>query len=264
MLLIDKYAYFNKLKHVHPVEKLTFSISLLLFSLIVKKVLISLIIFIVMSAFTLFLAHIPLRYYIKLLLLPTMFLLSSLISILLSVSFSPLDTSTMQLVWSTQINNWEVYMTNNSIKQAITLFFTVLSSISCLYFLILTTPFSTIIDVLRKLKIPLILIELIELTYRFIFIFLETSYKIYIAQNARLGYFNISKGLKSLGLLISALFLSVLNRSYQLSISMNARGIQQDRLFLNETYHYSARNWIIIVSIWLCLIYIHWQLGGLL
>ena len=36
MLLIDKYAYINGLKHVHPVEKMTIALFLLLFTLIVK------------------------------------------------------------------------------------------------------------------------------------------------------------------------------------------------------------------------------------
>lgn len=73
MLLIDKYAYINKLASVHPVEKMTFSLTLLLLSLFMKDEQISLITFGVMSAFIMLGAKIPFTYYLKLLLLPSFF-----------------------------------------------------------------------------------------------------------------------------------------------------------------------------------------------
>lgn len=73
MLLIDKYAYLNKLAHVHPLEKMIFSLGLLLLSLILRDEQLSLITFFVMSAFIIFGAKIPLSYYVKLLLLPAFF-----------------------------------------------------------------------------------------------------------------------------------------------------------------------------------------------
>lgn len=73
MLLIDKYAYMNKLASVHPLEKMLFSFGLLLLSLIMRDERISLITFIVMSAFIIIGAKIPVKYYLKLLLLPGFF-----------------------------------------------------------------------------------------------------------------------------------------------------------------------------------------------
>lgn len=51
MLLIDKYAYLNKLASVHPLEKMIFSLGLLLITLILRDERLSLITFFVMSAF---------------------------------------------------------------------------------------------------------------------------------------------------------------------------------------------------------------------
>ena len=84
MLLIDKYAYINRLKTIHPVEKMTIALFLLLFTLLVKDKIVSLITFMVMSAFTIFAAKIPFSYYVKLLLLPSFFLLSGTLTILFS------------------------------------------------------------------------------------------------------------------------------------------------------------------------------------
>lgn len=88
MLLIDKYAYLNKLASVHPLEKMIFSLGLLLITLIMRDERLSLITFFVMSAFIIVGAKIPLTYYFKLLLLPGFFLLTSLVSILLSFTSS--------------------------------------------------------------------------------------------------------------------------------------------------------------------------------
>lgn len=262
MLLIDKYAYFNRLSKTHPVEKMVFSITLLIFSLAVKNILVSLITFIVMSAFTIFAAKIPFTYYVKLLLLPTMFLLSGLVTILLS--FANVHTDAMQPIWQLQIGNMLIFITKHSVEQATTLFFTVISSISCLYFLTLTTPLTTIFDILRKLKIPKLLIELIELTYRFIFVFLDTSLEIFRSQHSRLGYFSLKQGITSLGLLISTLFVQVFKRAHQLTIAMHARGYQEDINFLHATYRYSTRNWVVIAITFVTIAMVYYQFGGIL
>lgn len=260
MLLIDKYAYFNRLKDVHPLEKMTFSMMMLIFSLMVQNIVVSLITFIVMSSFILFAAKIPFSYYVKLLLLPAFFLLSGLITILLS--FDTIDTLPLSIAWSLKVGNWFIFITHDSIVKAIKLFFTVLGSISCLYFLTLTTPMTTIFDILRKWKIPKLLIELIELTYRFIFVFLETSHDIFLAQHSRLGYISIRQGIKSLGLLVSSLFIQVFQRSHQLTNAMNARCYKDDLLFIQENYRYSMLNWIIMILFLIALMIIDIQFGG--
>ncbi|MFC3883455.1 cobalt ECF transporter T component CbiQ [Bacillus songklensis] len=260
MLLIDKYAYFNRLQNVHPVEKMTLSLCLLLFVLIVKDPLVSFIAFIVMSVFTVVIARIPLSYYIKLLVLPLFFLFSGMITIL--ISFADGHTVISEVIWSTYIGNWQICISKESLKRAVNLVFVVLSSVSCLYFLTLTTPLTAILDVLRKLKLPPLFIELITLTYRFIFVFLEESVKIYQAQSSRMGYITIRQGMKSLGLLISVLFLKVFERTKQLSMAMNSRGYEDEILLFNQSYRYSSVSWFIITVIFAGMAIVYVQFGG--
>jgi cobalt/nickel transport system permease protein len=262
MLLIDKYAYFNKLKNVHPVEKITFSLCLLLFILIVKTPLVSLIAFIVMSTFIVVVARIPLSYYMKLLALPLFFLFSGIVTIV--ISFTDGHTVIPDVMWSTHIGKWQIGISKESLKRALNLVFVVLSSVSCLYFLILTTPLIAILDVLRKLKLPPLFIELITLTYRFIFVFLEESINIYQVQSSRLGYITVRQGLKSLGLLNSVLFLKVFERTKQLSIAMYSRGYEDEILFFDQSYRYSPVNWCIIAGIFAGMAIIFVQFGGIL
>ncbi|MFE4141226.1 cobalt ECF transporter T component CbiQ [Peribacillus sp. YIM B13472] len=255
MLLIDKYAYFNGLKDVHPLEKMVFALSLLLFSLTVRDMTVSLITFTVMSALIIFAAKIPFSYYLKLLLLPGFFILSGTITILFS--FTSKLTSISNIWWSWNVGNWQIFISDDSVGTVINLITVVFGSISCLYFLTLTTPITVILSVMRKLKVPSLLVDLIELTYRFIFIFLDTALAIHQSQGSRLGYGSLRKGIRSLGLLISSLFLGVLQRSGHLTMAMNARGYQENLSYIEDTYTYSSRNWLITIVILGSLIFIN-------
>ncbi|KOS68217.1 cobalt ABC transporter permease [Lysinibacillus contaminans] len=245
MLLIDKYAYMNKLASVHPLEKMMFSLGLLLLSLIIRDEHISLITFIVMSAFIILGAKIPFTYYAKLLLLPGFFLLSSLVSILISVA--PSSSVLPTHIWAYQLNAWTIFIGTSSVATAQELFFIVLGSISCLYFLILTTSVQSICYVLRMWRLPVLFVELVELTYRFIFIFLESMQKIHLAQQARLGYHSPMQWLRSVSMMIAALFAEMFQRSRELNNAMQARG--GATVYWQDTAIYSTKNWLGIAGI---------------
>ena len=141
----------------------------------------------VMSALTIIVAKIPFAYYLKLLLLPSFFLLSGTLSY--PIFFCKYETPSYLLYsGQKQFGSWQLFITANNVDTVITLIFVVLGSISCLYFLTLTTPVQAILQVLRKCKVPSLLIEITEIMYRFIFVFLETALTIYQSQNSRLGY----------------------------------------------------------------------------
>ncbi len=250
MLLIDKYAYMNKLATVHPLEKMTFSLGLLLLSLIVKDELISLITFIVMSAFIILYAKIPFSYYVKLLLLPGFFLLSSLVSILISIV--PNSSILPAHYFAFSLSHWTIFIGKASLITAQQLLFSVLGSISCLYFLILTTSVQSICHVLRQWHLPVLFVELVELTYRFIFIFLNSMQKIHLAQQSRLGYQSPMQWLRSISMLIAALFAEMFQRSRELNNAMQARG--GESVYWQDSVRYSKKNWFGMVIIFLFLI----------
>ncbi|MFU8646797.1 cobalt ECF transporter T component CbiQ [Lysinibacillus sp. RSDA_15] len=250
MLLIDKYAYLNKLAYVHPLEKMIFSLGLLLFTLIMREERLSLITFFVMSAFIIWGAKIPLKYYAKLLLLPGFFLFTSLISILISIA--PATHVLPAHMGSFTYMSWTIFIGRASIATAQQLFFIVLGSISCLYFLILTTSIQEICYVLRQWRLPPLLVELVELTYRFIFIFFESMQKIHLAQQARLGHHSPMQWLRSMSMLITALFIEMFQRSRELNNAMQARG--GETVYWHETAVYNKKNWLGMMAIFLFLI----------
>lgn len=100
---------------------------------------------------------------------------------------------------------------------------------------------------LRKWHLPVLLIELMELTYRFIFTFFHSMQTIYLAQQARLGYHSPLQWLRSLSMLIAALFVEMFQRSRELNHAMQARG--GEAVYWQDSVHYSKKNWLGIASI---------------
>ena len=136
MLKIDDYAYTNALKHVHPAEKVGFALAFLLFTIMTKILIIAFITFIVMSICLVLVAKIPLSHYVKLF-LPLIFLFTSIIAILISVA--PMNSVSIHPIWHVNIGSWKIFISQANVKQVYQLSATVIASVSCLYFLILTT-----------------------------------------------------------------------------------------------------------------------------
>ena len=121
------------------------------------------------------------------------------------------------------VGNWYITASTDSFFYALQLILTALAAVSCLYFLSFTTPMPDILEVLRKLHCPGLLIELMLLIYRFIFILLDTASAISTSQNCRLGNKDYRTSLKSFGLLGSVLMIRAITRSNKLYDAMEAR-----------------------------------------
>lgn len=219
MLNIDRYAYINKLRYFNPDLKLYLFIIMIAIVLFSNSYIIHLSIFSIMSFIIVFIARIPFKAYFKMYLLPMSFILLSLIAIIISVAHNNIDA-----LFSIRISNFYLVIREDGLFKAITLATRAFSAISCTYFLILTTPFNSLIKLFVKYKIPILLIELTMLTYRFIFILLEEIEKIYIAQELRFGYANFKNSFNSLGLLIRVLFFRINKRYKDMIISLESKG----------------------------------------
>jgi len=92
-----------------------------------------------------------------------------------------------------------------------------------LYAFILSTPVIDMMVVLRKLKVPAVLIDIMVLVYRNIFIFSDTAQSIYTSQKSRLGYRNLRTSLRSTGLLAGCMFVLAGVRAEHLYRSMESR-----------------------------------------
>ncbi len=76
--------------------------------------------------------------------------------------------------------------------------------------------------------------------------------KIHLAQQARLGYHSPMQWLRSVSMLIAALFIEMFQRSRELNNAMQARG--GETVYWHETSAYSKKNWLGMTAIFLFLI----------
>ena len=194
-MIIDDYAYKNKLYKVNPNKKFIIGMLLLILSLIN-----------------------PFNYISLLIIVPLTFLIISIIMILLNFSHNK-----EIFLYSIKIGNLYVGVTNESLKSAMHLFFRALSCLTCIYFIMLTTPFYQLIFVFKKLHLPDVVLEISMLMYRFIFIFMEEVSDIRKSQELRFGYINLKNGYKSFGLLVSMLFKRMMIRYDEMSIALDMK-----------------------------------------
>jgi len=242
MFYIDKYAYINNLKTVHPTEKFIFAVLTLILSVLTNSVVVSLTIFILMSLSALFLAKIPFSYYFKILLVPFYFLIFGIIPIL----FDGISTETY---FTLAIFNFKFGINGISLLKSIHIFCKTMGSISCLFFLILTVPVSEIINILEKLKAPKLFLELMLLIYRFIFVLFDTSAKIQRSQISRLSGNNYKTRLRSAAKLLSSLFLFSLKKSDDIYNSLESRCYNGNIKFLGRKFTHSKMNIGLIILI---------------
>ncbi|XQY93697.1 cobalt ECF transporter T component CbiQ [Metabacillus sp. HB246100] len=237
MLQIDQYAHISPLKHIHPVEKVSFSGLFLLFSILTKDVWVTSFTFIVMSVIIVAGGRIHIIHYVKLLTIPSLFLLTSLVTILFSIA--PEEKLPVETLWSTNFFSWKLYISRFSFHQTFQLAATVLSSVSCLYFFILSTPLHQFMWVLQKAKLPKLFRELLGFTYQFIFVLFATMQEIYVAQASRLGYQHFKGSIGAIAQLVANLFIKSLTTAKELQIAIDSRG--GDEFLYDIDIHQSYR-----------------------
>lgn len=241
MITIDKLAYSSKLRYKDPSLKAFLSIGILLICVITRSNIVSLVTLLFMGSITLFYNNISLVYYIKLLTIPLLFLLLSTIAIIFSITTHPLD------LFSIKIGSHYLSVSISSALLASNLILTALGSISCLYFLSLTTPFTDLLSVLAKIHCPFIIMELMLLIYRYIFVLLDISLTIQTAQKSRLGNKNFKTSLYGISQMLSVLLIRSFKKASYLYDSMESRCYDGEIRVLTETYSICKKDILFVI-----------------
>lgn len=235
---IDTFAYSNDWRRVHPAEKGLFALFSLTAALIARTPSIPLAIGAALAAMTVLGAGIPWRDYLRLAALPALFLLWSCLALAVSFSGGGLPLAHFPAL------NLTLTLSSRGMDQAELALARSLGASLSLLFLALTTPMTEIMGLLRSLGIPGLLIELMTITYRQIFIFLEICSQIRAAQEARLGYASPRLAMKSLAGLAGNILLRSISRARQNHQGLLARGYDDELRFLSPRHACSLRNLI--------------------
>lgn len=262
-LKLDTLAYTNKLRGLPPEHKLVFAVTTLLISLSTHPP-IQILIALWMGIWTVVYAKIPASIYIRILAVASFFWLTSLPALILNI-ISITDVLKVQNdVWQGfRLNYYYIYISRSGFYQALAICTRAFASVSCLYFLMLTVPFTEVLQTLRRFKFPTLLIELLLLMYRFIFILWNTATDLSIAQKSRLGYRNFRTSIKSLALLVGQLLKRTLQKYSQFSLGLEARGTGYEFKIYSPRRYRSSKRYIIEAIIgWVILIVLEWCLNA--
>jgi cobalt/nickel transport system permease protein len=232
-LWLDTLSHRNRLRHIPPQHKLLFATIALLIALVSTPIM-QIAIAVWFSIWIVVYARIPCQIYLRLFSMAIGFWLTSIPALVIGIS----ERSNSDAVLHFSI----FYLSQQGIGQAALIFTRTISTVSCLYFILFTTPFTEILQVLRQIKCPTILTELTLLMYRFIFILLSTASDLWIAQHSRNGYRTSKRWFYSLSLLISQLFRKTMENYQQFVLSTAARGFNGEfRVYSSQQYQPSRR-----------------------
>ncbi len=170
-----------------------------------------------------------LHHYITMLLVPIVFLIFGTIAIAIGFSMRPVGQYHVHF-----LNLFYIYWSKASLLKAGGLVFKALGAVSALYMMTLTTPLSEIIAVLRKAHIPKLIIELMNMIYRYIFIMIDTHSRMKNSAESRLGYCDFKTSCYSFGQVASNLLVVSLKRGNNYYNALEARCYDGDLRFLEE------------------------------
>jgi len=212
--ILEEFARTNRLREVSPGLKLIIGLSSILLSVSSPGPVAPLFVAASMSAAVLVLAKIPARFYVRLLLIPASFAMMSIAVVLFITGGGAV------LI---EVPGLPLAITADGANLALLLLARVFGGMCSLYFIALTTPMTEIFDILRRLRVPAVLIDLVMLTYRFIFILIDEAGQIYRSQAMRLGYSRFRESVRSFSMLAGALFIQTWESGEALVLAMDAR-----------------------------------------
>ena len=231
MIIIDKLSYSSGLAHVSPEEKFAYAVLTLLVCVVSRSVAAAVIVLAVNGLLN----------------------VKKGLAILVNVSKEPLDAYAIPLGQYYVTSSWM------GLKKGGQMILTALASVSSLYVLSFNTPMTEILDVLKRLHFPGLFIELMLLTYRFIFILMEGASAIMTAQKARLGNRDLKTSIQSFGQMASVVFVRALKQSDALYNAMESRCYDGEIRVLSGEYQKNKSNFrkiavfeavLILLAVW--------------
>jgi cobalt/nickel transport system permease protein len=225
--LIDSLSYQNSIRTVSPMWKCGFAAALLVMSYLAHPV-VQIILTLWMVIWTVVYARIPIKYYLLIIGTACLFFTASVPAMLIEIRPWHDTVKSSPDIISYTFMNWTAFISSNGLLLAGKLFIRILASLSCMAFIMFSTPFSELLQVLKRLRIPSLVLEIMLIMYRFLFILSETAFDIFVAQQARGGQSGFRSRLKDTAILIVRIFMKTMQRYRTLSNGLLSRGFTDD------------------------------------
>ncbi|MCL2136213.1 MAG: cobalt ECF transporter T component CbiQ [Coriobacteriia bacterium] len=204
---IDVVAQFSKLRFVNATLKIATLFILTILGVVSRQPLTGAYLMLVMLVLAVFVGGMKLHEYVQILALPLSFLLVGGLALLFELQAEPTGLI--------NVYAFGVWLTVSAEAQANTLLVVsrALGALSCLLLIGMSTPMSDIINTLRRMHLPELIIDLMYLIYRYIFILLALHHEMFDAAKSRLGMSDYRSSLRT----TSYIYANLLARSHQLA-----------------------------------------------
>ncbi|AKU20449.1 cobalt ECF transporter T component CbiQ [Massilia sp. NR 4-1] len=224
-MLIETAAYASRWRGVAPAAKALFALAGILAAWLAQSPAVLATLAALLALAALLGARVPPRTYLALALPPLGFLLLSCLTMLVG----PGPDGAWH--WSSAL----LGMVERTALRS-------LAMLAALLGLVLTTPLPDLLTLLRRLRVPELLLDLMVLSYRMLFVLRQAWDEGVTAQSARLGYRGWRHAWRSLGLLAGQMAVQVWQRAAALQMAADARGYQGTLRFLPAVYPQARRH----------------------
>ncbi len=225
---IDYYAYASRMRGWNPQFKAVTAVASLFFCIGANDRKVSVMVLFAMAAITILAGGVPWKNYIALLKIPLAFLLLGTTAIVIDIS--PVPHGRVLVA----VHGVYLYLTEGGSELALGLILKAVAALSAMYMLVLSTPASEIICVFRRLHVPKMILELMNMIYRFIFVMMDTQCYMKQAAESRLGYCDFKTSCRSFGSTAGNLFVVSLKKANTYYDALTARCYDGELLFLEE------------------------------
>ncbi|MDO4555050.1 MAG: cobalt ECF transporter T component CbiQ [Lachnospiraceae bacterium] len=225
---IDVYAYASGLRRVNPVFKVLFAVFVLILTIGLDDPFVSLFVILTMAVLSIWKGKVDVRGYCSLMTIPIAFMIFGSVAIAAGFSRQPLGDYNLSLHF------FYLYATKSSILKALFLILKAFGAVSAMFMLTLSTPASEIISALQRLHVPQMIVELMNMIYRYIFIMMDTQRKMKNSAQSRLGYCDFKTSCLSFGGIASNLFIVSLKKANAYYDAMESRCYDGELRFLEE------------------------------
>ncbi len=248
---IDLYAYASLIRDWGPDFKVGFSIIVMVLSIVLNNPYVSVVVIFAMAYITVLKGGLSITEYLSILAIPLSFILLGTFTIAIDFSKVPIGQYNINLGFC------YVFTSMLQLKKMAFLILKVFAAVSALQMMTLSTPSNEIIAFFRKIRIPKLIIELMNLIYRFIFILLDVHRQMKNSAEARQGYCDFKTSCITFGNIASNMLVVSLKKSNAYYNAMEARCYDGELLFLDEEKKIKRKH-LIVAAIFIVFLFLLW------
>lgn len=242
--ILDDVAVSSPLRGVSAGLKLILSLSAIIIAVSSPLPWLPLFIAVVMIFASLAIAKVNLKLYLSLLTIPLVFGLTGAIVLLFVTGGGE------TIIKYFDLGFYHIQITTDSLQLSILVLSRTFAGMCSLFFFVLTTPVTSLFQILKKLHFPQEFIDLMMLIYRYIFVFIGETVAIHKAQVMRGGYNGWRSWISSFSMLASILFIKTWERGEDIFLSMSARCYDGCMVLPDEESRLSIKS-VTLVSLFL-------------